>query len=347
MPLSVVRRAAVFLSFLAYVYRYRFAINQYCLIMALEQKKKTIEELVQLADEVYSATGTTNTAQVIGQLFADIINSFSDAIDVQTTIDSLNTALAKKLDAQEGYGLISVSERTRLASVQNYTHPISHPATMILTDSTHRFVKEADITKWNGMQPAMDGYVLISQTERDRLEKVKNYVHPSSHPAAMIKEDKDHRFASEAELLKLAGIAEGATAFSGSYNDLGDLPTIPTSTSELKNDSGFLTEHQDISKKADVIDFSEIIRDTVAIEQVSYSGSLGIICYYEPIHRFVCKVLQLGTSVSKYYLGSLKDPLCGTSPIQGCIYRCDNNVFIGTASGLNEVLDYEITTITL
>lgn len=40
-------------------------------------------------------------------------------------------------------------------------------------------------------------------------------------------------------------------ATSGSYNDLGDKPTIPTNTSELNNDSGFLTEHQDISGKAD------------------------------------------------------------------------------------------------
>ena len=33
-------------------------------------------------------------------------------------------------------------------------------------------------------------------------------------------------------------------ATSGSFNDLLDKPTIPTKTSELENDSGFLTEHQ-------------------------------------------------------------------------------------------------------
>ena len=33
-------------------------------------------------------------------------------------------------------------------------------------------------------------------------------------------------------------------ATTGSYNDLTDKPTIPTKTSELTNDSGFLTEHQ-------------------------------------------------------------------------------------------------------
>lgn len=39
--------------------------------------------------------------------------------------------------------------------------------------------------------------------------------------------------------------------FSGSYNDLTNKPTIPSKTSQLTNDSGYLTTHQDISGKAD------------------------------------------------------------------------------------------------
>ena len=35
--------------------------------------------------------------------------------------------------------------------------------------------------------------------------------------------------------------------FSGSYNDLKNKPTIPTKTSQLENDSNFLTKHQDLS----------------------------------------------------------------------------------------------------
>ena len=40
-------------------------------------------------------------------------------------------------------------------------------------------------------------------------------------------------------------------AITGSYTDLKNLPTIPTKTSQLTNDSGYLTQHQDISNKAD------------------------------------------------------------------------------------------------
>ena len=43
--------------------------------------------------------------------------------------------------------------------------------------------------------------------------------------------------------------------FTGNYNDLSNKPTIPSKTSQLENDSGFLTQHQDLSsyaKKTDV-----------------------------------------------------------------------------------------------
>lgn len=38
-----------------------------------------------------------------------------------------------------------------------------------------------------------------------------------------------------------------AVATSGSYNDLSNKPTIPTKTSDLTNDSGFLTQHQSLA----------------------------------------------------------------------------------------------------
>ena len=41
--------------------------------------------------------------------------------------------------------------------------------------------------------------------------------------------------------------------FSGNYNDLTNKPTIPTKVSELTNDKGYLTQHQDISGKVDKV----------------------------------------------------------------------------------------------
>lgn len=61
-------------------------------------------------------------------------------------------------------------------------------------------------------------------------------------------------FATKEELNKKANKSELSTvAFTGSYNDLTNRPTIPnmpTKTSQLTNDSGFLTQHQNISHLA-------------------------------------------------------------------------------------------------
>lgn len=51
-----------------------------------------------------------------------------------------------------------------------------------------------------------------------------------------------------------AGLSEVAT--SGSYNDLSDkpiIPTVPSNVSAFNNDAGYLTEHQDITGKADKV----------------------------------------------------------------------------------------------
>lgn len=50
-------------------------------------------------------------------------------------------------------------------------------------------------------------------------------------------------------------IGAGTSSFSGSYSDLTNKPGIPSKTSELDNDSGFLTTHQDISGKQDKGDY--------------------------------------------------------------------------------------------
>ena len=56
----------------------------------------------------------------------------------------------------------------------------------------------------------------------------------------------------------------GKSNFSGSYNDLSDkptIPTVPTNVSAFTNDAGYLTEHQDISGKANTSDLTAHTRN--------------------------------------------------------------------------------------
>lgn len=77
-----------------------------------------------------------------------------------------------------------------------YVHPASHPATMIVEDSTHRFVTDIEKNKLQGVE-----------------ENANKYVHPDTHPATMIIEDSTHRFITDAEKLKIQSIEVGATNY--------------------------------------------------------------------------------------------------------------------------------------
>ena len=68
----------------------------------------------------------------------------------------------------------------------------------------------------------------------------------------------------------------GKGLFSGSYNDLSDAPTIPSKTSELQNDSGYLTEHQDLTDYATKSDLenevSGLKEDLVNYQDYTFSN---------------------------------------------------------------------------
>lgn len=74
--------------------------------------------------------------------------------------------------------------------------------------------------------------------------------------------------------------------FSGSYNDLSDkptIPTVPTKVSAFTNDAGYLTEHQDISGKADK-NLSNVDNETfkAKVEASGFtSGTQVQICKWE------------------------------------------------------------------
>lgn len=99
---------------------------------------------------------------------ADVVNGSPEALD---TLKELSDALGgdanfsatvaeqigKKVDKVTGKGLstedYTTGEKAKLAGIasgaNNYTHPGTHPATMITPDATHRFVTDAEKSTWN------------------------------------------------------------------------------------------------------------------------------------------------------------------------------------------------------
>lgn len=65
------------------------------------------------------------------------------------------------------------------------------------------------------------------------------------------------------------------TVFSGDYNDLSNKPSIPSKTSDLTNDAGYLTSHQDISGKQDTLVSGSNIK-TINNETILGNGNIEI-----------------------------------------------------------------------
>lgn len=95
------------------------------------------------------------------------------------------------LATQGSAGLMSGSDKLKLDSIDevngNYTHPDTHPATIIEQDATHRFVTDEQITKWNATSTNLATQTsngLMSNTDKKKLDGIEeganNYIHPDT-----------------------------------------------------------------------------------------------------------------------------------------------------------------------
>ena len=138
------------------------------------------------------------------------------------------TQIGRKVDKVTGKGLstedYTSEEKAKLAGVaagaNNYQHPATHPASVIVQDSTHRFVTDTEKTTWNGKASTavatQSANGLMSAADKKKLDGVaagaNNYQHPATHPASVIVQDSTHRFVTDTEKTTWNGKASTAVA---------------------------------------------------------------------------------------------------------------------------------------
>jgi hypothetical protein len=66
------------------------------------------------------------------------------------------------------------------------------------------------------------------------------------------------------------------TLFSGSYNDLTNKPTIPTLTSQLTNDSGFLTSYTETDTLDSITDRGNTTTNSITVGNINSTGDVQI-----------------------------------------------------------------------
>ena len=176
------------------------------------------EKLANIEDGANKYTHPTYTAKSSG-LYKITVDGTGHVSGATTVVKADITGLG--IPAQDttyseatttADGLMSSEDKVKLDGIaenaNNYTHPASHPASIITQTSTARFVSDAQISAWNAkastavVTTTTDG--LMSAADKVKLDGIEkeanNYVHPSSHAATMITQDETHRFVTDSQI---------------------------------------------------------------------------------------------------------------------------------------------------
>ena len=174
----------------------------------LSTEDYTSEEKAKLAGVAAGANNyqhpATHPATMIEQ---DASHRFVTDTEKTTWNGKASTAVV----TQSANGLMSAADKKKLdgvaAGANNYQHPATHPASVIVQDSTHRFVTDTEKTTWNGKASTtvatQSANGLMSAADKKKLDGVatgaNNYQHPATHPASVIVQDSTHRFVTDTE----------------------------------------------------------------------------------------------------------------------------------------------------
>lgn len=127
----------------------------------------------------------------------------------------MNEKLKTKVSVESGKGLstndYTTAEKNKLSGIaagaNAYTHPSSHPATMITEDSTHRFVTDVEKSNWNGKAPkdvattSVNG--LMAAADKVKLNGIannaNNYVHPNNSNTRHVTDSEKNKWNSKAD----------------------------------------------------------------------------------------------------------------------------------------------------
>lgn len=90
-----------------------------------------------------------------------------------------NAKASTAVATQTSNGLMSKTDKAKLDSISsnanNYTHPTTHPATMIDQDETHRFVSDTQINNWTALIQKVADLEQKQKTMQAKLETAVFY----------------------------------------------------------------------------------------------------------------------------------------------------------------------------
>ena len=174
----------------------------------------TADGLMSAVDKVKLdgiATGANKYTHPSSHAATMITQDSSHRFVTDTEKSTWNAKASTAVVTTSSNGLMLAADKVKLNGIatnaNNYSHPSSHPATMITADEDHRFVTDDQISAWNAkastavVTTSSNG--LMTYTDKKKLDGIaanaNNYVHPSKHAASMITQSASYRFVTDTE----------------------------------------------------------------------------------------------------------------------------------------------------
>ena len=194
--------------------------------------------------DVYAPTPPVKTSELIND------SNYQTASDVGTALapyqtKNLTESVEGATTVEGALGALS----TNKADASDIPDSLSD----LTSDTTHRTVTDTEIAAWNGKsvvvctQELSTGTLIATITVNGT--PVNLYAPTGGGGGDTVSWTQVLLSGTKVGTITINGTSTDVyapTPFSGDYEDLTNKPTIPTKTSDLINDSGFLTQHQSI-----------------------------------------------------------------------------------------------------
>ena len=158
------------------------------------------------------------------------VNELKELKEGNINIDLANyatkTELSLKVDKVTGKSLIPDSEIERLSTLKNYDDSN-------IRSQLNDIENEIDELKEGNIEIDLTNYVTKNELST-KADKTELHSHSNKSVLDGITSSKVTEWNNK-------------STFDGNYNSLTNKPTIPTKTSQLTNDNGYITQHQDLS----------------------------------------------------------------------------------------------------
>lgn len=176
---------------------------------------------VKVGTTTVAADSATDTLELIaGTNIGLAANATNDSVTISNTTPNATTSTS---------GLMSNTDKSKLDGIasgaNNYTHPSTHPATMIVEDSDHRFATDVEKNKWNGAYDTIgdhtaDGSIHLGSSEKIAVTELQNVSVSGWTTATLLngwstKFDRTPRFRRVGNMVQLSGGVGGGTTGDG------------------------------------------------------------------------------------------------------------------------------------